>query len=134
LTSFLDTNVLVYSIGADRRMPRAKELVLSAPSISVQVLNEFVNVARKKLRLSWTEVDEALSDFRDMLPSIVPLTVETHRFGVEISRKHGFHIYDSMIIASAALAGCDILYTEDMADGAVIAGVQIRNPFKLPAI
>ncbi len=130
MKSFLDTNVLVYSIGADRKMPRAKELVLAAPLISVQVLDEFVNVARRTLRLSWVEVDEALADFRDMLPLIVPLTTDTHDLGLDIARRHGFQIHDCMVIASASLAGCGILYTEDMADGAVIAGVRLTNPFK----
>ncbi len=39
-------------------------------------------------------------------------------------------IYDACIVASASLAGCGVLYTEDLADGAVIADVRITNPFK----
>ncbi len=130
MNPFLDTNILVYSIGIDHRMLRAKQLVLERPVISVQVMNEFVNVAKRKLTLPWPEIEASLQDFTDMVSLIVPLTMNTHRLGVQIARDHQFRIYDSMIIASASIAGCGILYTEDLADGAVIAGVQIRNPFK----
>ena len=127
---FVDTNILVYSLGIDPRVKRAREVVEAMPVASAQVLNEFVNVAKRTMKLTWDEIDEALADFKDLMPEIVPVTLQTHQLGVQIARKHGFHIYDSMIIASASLAGCGILYTEDLSDGAVIAGVQIKNPFK----
>jgi predicted nucleic acid-binding protein len=133
LKAFVDTNILVYSLGVDPRVARAREVIEAMPVISAQVLNEFVNVAQRKMKLTWAEIDEALADFTDLMPEIMPITLRTHQLGVQIARKHGFHIYDSMIIASASLAGCGILYTEDLSDGALIAGVQIRNPFKSPA-
>jgi predicted nucleic acid-binding protein len=129
LKFFLDTNVLVYSVGADPKSSSAKALVIEGPVISVQVLNEFINVARRRLRLSWDQIDEALSDFGELIPLVMPLTLETHRLGAHIARKHGLHIYDSMIVASAALAGCGALYTEDLQHGQVIEGVKIVNPF-----
>jgi antitoxin MazE len=61
-----------------------------------------------------------------------PPAIETHRPGDDIARNHGFQIDDSMNIASASLAGCSILHNEGRPDGAVIAGVQIRDPFNLP--
>ncbi len=130
---FFDTNILVYAAGMDAKSVIARELLLRGGIVSVQILNEFINVARKKMLHDWPMVERALSYYRDALDEPVALTDTTHRLGVQIARKHGFHIYDSMIIASASLAGCGILYTEDLSDGALIAGVQIRNPFKSPA-
>ena len=126
---FYDTNVLVYAAGVEAKSDIARALLLGGGTVSVQVLNEFVNVARRKMRHDWPMIAGALASYREALDELVPLTTETHHLGVDISARHGFQICDSMIIASAALAGCGILYTEDMADGAVIAGVQIRNPF-----
>lgn len=38
--------------------------------------------------------------------------------------------YDAMIVASALLAECDTLYSEDMQDGLLIEErLRIRNPF-----
>jgi predicted nucleic acid-binding protein len=34
-----------------------------------------------------------------------------------------------MIVAAAQLAGCTVLYSEDMHDGLVVEGLAIRNPY-----
>jgi len=36
---------------------------------------------------------------------------------------------DALLLATAGEAGCRIILTEDLADGADLAGVRIRNPF-----
>jgi predicted nucleic acid-binding protein len=130
LKVFFDTNVLVYAAGVELKSNVARELLLGGGVVSVQVLNEFINVARKKMRHDWPTILHALASYRNALDELVPITIETHQLGLHVAARHGFHIYDSMIIASASLSGCGILYTEDLTDGAVIAGVQIRNPFK----
>ena len=54
----------------------------------------------------------------------------THDAAVLLAAKHGFHIYDALIVAAALEAGCDTLYSEDMQAGQVIARrLTIRNPF-----
>ena len=49
--------------------------------------------------------------------------------GLDLAARYGFSVYDSMIIAAAFLAGCEILYSEDWQDGQRIDGVLISNPF-----
>ncbi len=127
---FLDTNVLVYAFSDDARADAADELLRAGGVISVQVLNEFVNVSRRKLSFKWTEVDNALNEFKDLLNPAIPLTAELHERAVEIARKHKLRIYDSLIVAAAIAAGCPILYTEDMQHGRKIGGTIIRNPFR----
>ena len=97
--------------------------------IGVQTLNEFVAVARRKLGMSWNEVSEASTAIRVLCPSPKPLTLETHESALRIAERHGYHIFDSLIIAAALEASCSTLYSEEMRDGQVIEGLTIRNPF-----
>lgn len=36
---------------------------------------------------------------------------------------------DAIIVVAAAESGCDVLWTEDLQNGRVLRGVQIRDPF-----
>ena len=128
---FFDTNVLVYVVGQqDKRTEAAEALLTGGGIISVQVLNELANVSRKKLRMSWEEIDEALAAIRVLCPSPIPLTSDTHDAGRRIAAKYGYSMFDGLIAASALEADCDTLYSEDLQDGQVIEGrVTIRNPF-----
>jgi predicted nucleic acid-binding protein len=127
---FIDSNILLYTVGPDiAKGVRATELVLSRPIISVQVLNEFVNVARKKLKLDWVPIETSLESTLKHC-RVVSLTLDTHSRAVEFSKNDNIGIYDANIVAAAELSGCDILYSEDMNDGQRIGRVTIRNPFK----
>lgn len=132
---FFDTTVLIYSIAeGDARAAVAERLLLSGGCISVQVLNEFAAVARRKLTMSWREIGEALAAIRMLCEPPVPLTVQIHDAAISIAAKHGYTIYDSLIVAAALDAACDTLYSEDMQDGQRIAGLTIRNPFRHPRV
>jgi predicted nucleic acid-binding protein len=128
---FLDTNILLYTIGQhDVRTPVAEALVEQGGVVSVQVLNELASVAHRKLKMSWQEVADALGAIRILCPSVVPIAAETHDAALRLAVRHGFHIYDALIMAAALLAGCGTLYSEDMQSGQVIGGrLTIRNPF-----
>ena len=54
---------------------------------------------------------------------------ETHDLGMQIAELHGLSIYDAMIAASARLAGCKVILSEDMQDGLRLEGMRIRDPF-----
>ena len=126
---FLDSNVLLYSLSPDeRKRNRATSLIAARPVVSVQVLNEFVNVVRKKLKWEFEKIPTFLRPIRKDC-TVVALTEETHDLAVQIACDHKFKIYDANIIAAAELAGCNVLYTEDMSHGQVIGRVTILNPF-----
>ena len=129
--AFFDTNVLIYAVAeGDPRSAQAEELLASGGALSVQVLNEFVSVARRKISMSWTEVTRALDAFRILCPSPLPITVETHEAALRIAARHGYNIYDALVIAAALEAGCATLYSEDLHDGQTIDDqLTIRNPF-----
>jgi predicted nucleic acid-binding protein len=128
---FLDTNILLYTIGQhDVRTPVAEGLVEQGGVVSVQVLNELASVAHRKLKMSWQDVANALDAIRVLCPSVVPITAGTHDAALRLAVRHGFHIYDALIMAAALEAGCGTLYSEDMQSGQVIGGrLTIRNPF-----
>jgi predicted nucleic acid-binding protein len=129
--SFFDTNVLVYIASGDSaKADRAEAAIAAGGVISVQVLNELANVARRKMQMSWTETHALLTTLRGLL-TVHPLTLETHEIGLELAERYGFSMYDAMIAASALHAGCDTLWSEDMPhDMAVDEGLRIVNPFR----
>jgi predicted nucleic acid-binding protein len=129
--AFFDSNVLIYAmVSGDSRRERAQQLVAQGGVISVQVLNEFVAVARRKMRMPWEEVAEALGAIRILFPSPLAITVDTHDMALKIAEQYGFGIHDALIAASALEGKCSTLYSEDLEDGQVIAGeLTIRNPF-----
>jgi predicted nucleic acid-binding protein len=129
--SFFDTNVVLYLASGDRaKADRAESLIAAGGIISVRVLNEVANVARRKMRLSWDETLAFLSTVRALLP-VEKLTIETHETGLVLAERYGFSIYDSMIAAAALLADCDTLWSEDMQDGMLIdARLRIANLFR----
>lgn len=128
--AFVDTNILIYLMSADAaRADRAEAVVAAGAVSSVQVFNEIANVARRKLGMGWQELDEFLALLRALCPP-EPLTLVSHDRGRQLAERYGLSVYDAMIVASALLAGCDILYSEDMQHGLVIEGqVRICNPF-----
>ena len=129
MRAFFDTNVLVYTVTSDPRKQQADRILRAGGVASVQVLNEFANVAHNKLRHSWTEIEHALNQFRLSFEAIWPLTLGTHTAAIGLAREHSLSFYDALIVAAAIEAGCDILYSEDMQHGRAIGGLTIRNPF-----
>ncbi len=131
--SFFDTSVLLYLLSAEpEKADRVEELLEHRGIISVQVLNEFTAVASRKLGLSFDEIREVLGTVR-ALCSTHSLAIEHHDKGVEIAERYRFSFYDSIIIASAVLAGCKILYSEDLQHRQVIdKQLTVINPFSKP--
>ncbi len=97
--------------------------------ISAQVLNEFVRVSRKKLRLDWSVIATALAEFRLLVAEVRPVAESTHDIAVALAREHGLDIYDALIVAAALEAGCDRLYSEDLQHGRRFGDCVIVNPF-----
>jgi predicted nucleic acid-binding protein len=127
---FLDTNILIYALAAnDRRSLKAEALIAAGGVVSVQVLNEYVSVSRRKLGRAWHEIEQSLAALELLLGPAIPLTLQMHHSAIEIARDHNVAFYDALILAAAASAACAVLYTEDLQDGRKIAGVEIRNPF-----
>lgn len=129
--AFLDSNVVVYAFGDDPRNAAAEDLLGSGCEISVQVLNEFANVARRKLGFSWAEITEAVEAITTLSRTVHPLDLATHQDAIRLAERYRFGFYDALIVASALRAGCTVLHSEDLQHGLVVEEqLRIENPFR----
>ncbi|MBN8840652.1 MAG: PIN domain-containing protein [Sphingomonadales bacterium] len=128
---FLDTNIIVYAFTDDPRSAAAETLLAAGADLNVQVLNEFTNVARRKLGFDWSQIEEALRAIGTLARKIHPVDLETHAAALGLAQHYGFSFYDALIVSAALKARCDMLYSEDMQDGLVVEGrLRIVNPFR----
>jgi predicted nucleic acid-binding protein len=129
--SFLDTNVLLYAFSADvAKAEKAEALLARGGVVGVQVLNEFASVARRKMNMAWSEIEDVLSLIRRRC-SVRPLTLQIHEHALKLASRHGFSWYDALVVSAALEAGCRELLSEDLRDGLLVDGtLRIRNPFK----
>lgn len=127
---FLDTSILVYAFTDDRRAVRAEQLLAKGGTVSVQVLNEFANVARRKLGLSWHDVGEALEAVRSLCRPVLAIDLDSHPDALRLAERYGVSVFDAQVLASALRGGCTTFYTEDMQDGLLVDGrLRLVNPF-----
>ncbi len=129
-SAFFDSNILIYAVSHDERSERAESLLAIGGVVSVHVLNEFVSVVRRKMKMPWTQVIEAVDAITILCPNPVPLGMEIHAAALKIAQRYKYDVYDSLVIAAGLQANCKILYSEDLHHGQVIGGLQIDNPFK----
>ena len=123
---------MIYSVSLeDPHAAIAEKLLADGGYISVQVLNEFVAVARPKRNMSWEDIRDALAAVRILCEPATPLSVKTHEAALDLASQYGYQIYDALILAAALDAQCNILYTEGMQNGQTIGALTIRNPFAI---
>ncbi|MGZ8218809.1 PIN domain-containing protein [Methylomagnum sp.] len=130
---FVDTNVAVYLYSNDEPGKRdiARRLFKqSTPTISTQVLSELSNTLRKKFKLDYESIAEAVTEVRGA-SSLFTVTLETILQALQLARKYRYSYYDCLILSAALSSGCATLFSEDMQDGQVIENtLTIVNPFK----
>jgi predicted nucleic acid-binding protein len=133
--SFLDTNVLVYADAGDEPAKQARAIALITECrlagigvLSTQVLQEYANVALRKLGLLPALVRERLAFYARF--EVVMTSPALISDALDLCSLRGTPFYDALIIQAAMGAGCARLMSEDMQDGAVFGGVQVFNPFR----
>ncbi len=130
---FLDTNILIYAFAAEDAKGEIAERALAAGgSISVQVLNEFANVSRRKLGLEWSEIGKRIELVKSLVETPSPLTADIHDAARDFARSRKIEFYDALIVAGALAAKCDLLLSEDFQNGAKFGKLQVLNPFAAP--
>ncbi|SSC64299.1 PIN domain-containing protein [Ciceribacter selenitireducens] len=126
----VDTNVLIYAFIDDPRSLLAQECLAKPFILSTQALNEFSNVALRKLGMTAAEVRSAIRDICLLAEEVLSLDPDTHGLALDLVERYRLSFYDSLMLAAACRAGCDILLTEDMQHGLTIDhGPQVVNPF-----
>ena len=131
---FIDTNILIYAYSEDDAQKReiARNLLCTGQMIiSTQVLQEFANIAKKKLRVDWQAIQTTIKE----LSSKIPLWInsnETIEKACEIAEKYGYSFYEALIISAAIESQSQLLFSEDMHGGQMIENqLEIVNPFKV---
>jgi predicted nucleic acid-binding protein len=134
---FVDTNILIYAYDRDagEKHRLASELVRRLwiegnGVISTQVLQEFYVNATAKIPkpIPYSKARAVIS--RYLVWQVEANTPESVLRASEIQERHRLSFWDALIIAAAAQAGAENLYTEDLNHGQVIAGVEVINPFR----
>lgn len=132
--SFIDTNVLIYAEASDApakqraALALLKQLFESTDGVlSTQVLQEYCNVALKRLKLPTQHIRAQLDLYEQF--EVVQVTPAVIRAGLDLHQTRSVAFYDALIMASAQLAGCSVLFSEDMNAGETMTGVRIINPF-----
>ena len=132
---FLDTNILVYTVDRNdkKKLSQARKLLENViandkPVISTQVLQEFYSATTTKLKLDKIIAKNIIHNFRNM--EIVQVDLGIIEQGIDISLLSQISFWDSLIIAAAEHANCEMIYTEDLNDTQTIRGIKIVNPFK----
>ncbi len=130
MSSFFDTNILVYSFENSPKGDIARAMLEGGGRIAVQSLNELALVLRRKYRRSFAELTINLAEIAGLFDEPVPLTMAIHSEGLRIAERYRLSIYDAMLLAAALSAGCTLFHSEDLGDGLVIDGrLAVRNPF-----
>jgi len=133
---FVDANVLVYAFdsSAGARQVAAKELLerlweSGTGCVSVQVLQEFfVTVTRKVSKP--LSIDDAADRVREFATwKVFAPTADDVLAAIGVQQQARISFWDAMIVRAAVELKCDVLWTEDLADGQLLRGVRIRNPF-----
>lgn len=133
---FLDTNILVYAYSTtpEEKHRRAVEILrelwrLENGVLSTQVLQEFFVVVTRKIPkpLDAGTAREIISDLSKW--KVVANDSDSILEAIDIHQRHQLSFWDSMIIEAARRGGAKTLLTEDLSNGAVVEGVEIRNPF-----
>ena len=130
---FLDSNIVIYAYCNDSvdKQQKAKELFVGKTIvISTQVLQETANTLRRKFKADFHIIRLLLEECVRNVPTLHVNTCETVFQACDIAERYLYSFYDSLIIASALEAECQILYSEDMQHNQFIEGkLKIINPF-----
>jgi len=127
----LDTNILVYchSNAEPEKQETATSFFSLCPVISTQVLSEYINVIKRKLKMPKDEImDVCLQNIE--LCILQPVSLSTLIYARHLLERYDFQLFDSIVVASALEANCQILYSEDFQHGFLVENrLKIINPF-----
>jgi len=130
----LDTNILAYAEGVNGAPKKkvALEIIEKLPPDStflpVQVLGELFHVLVRKAARPPERARAALLSWQDTFP-LIETSPSILLAATDLAIQHRLGIWDAVIFAAAAEAGCRLLLSEDLQDGFTWNGVTVTNPF-----
>jgi len=133
---FVDTNVLLYAVSRDpaeqAKAERANEILSGRDvALSVQVLQEFYVQATRTSRpdpLSHEQAAKLIETFLRF--PVQEITTTVMLAALATGQRFGISYWDAAILEASRALGCEVVLSEDLADGETDAGVQVENPFR----
>lgn len=133
--NFIDTNIFVYADANDEPVKQEKAIALIKQNlleksgiISTQVLQEYTNVALKKLKLSKETIGSRIELYSNF--EIVTISKELIVSAISIQENRKINFFDALIIEAAISAGSEVLLSEDFQNGAKFENLLVVNPFQ----
>lgn len=132
----LDTNLLAYAEGIndeerrDRAMAVVERLDPDQTFLPVQVLGELYAVLVKRAGRSRSKARDAVMQWGDTFP-LIESSPDVLLRAMDLAVDHQLQMWDALIIASAAEAGCRLLLSEDLQDGFTWGGLTVVNPLSI---
>lgn len=130
--AFIDSNIWLYAFNKSDETKHLKSKKLISQATNITISSQVVNEVSKNLlyKFRFTE-DRIRSIVESMYESYTVLDISKTTIikASELRERYNFSYFDSLIVSSALLYGCSVLYSEDMQDGLVVDGLKISNPF-----
>jgi predicted nucleic acid-binding protein len=131
----LDTNVLVYAVEVDggEKARRAELIVRRAAAtrrcvLTLQNIGEFYHACARKRRAPPAAAARRAAEYAQLFP-VAEARLEDARTALGEAAAGRFSYWDALLLTTLDRAGCTVLLSEDMRDGAALGGVTVRNPF-----
>jgi predicted nucleic acid-binding protein len=134
----LITNIFVYSFDDNQPEKKKRSIALIQEGlktglglISSQVVQEFLNVATRKFSVPM-KLEDSKVYLRLVMNPLCRVYPNLLLFEacLDLQSETRYSFYDSLIIAAAIQARCDILYSEDLQDDQELRGLKIVNPYR----
>ena len=136
MTTFFDTNVLVYAVDAGD--PARQQIAIDRFAraikddtvvLSTQVLQEFYNITTRKLKppLSAREAASQVSHLCNF--DVANATSDSIMAATLLQQKHQMHWWDALILEAALRVNADILVSQDGQHGQRFGRLVMENPF-----
>ncbi len=136
MTTFFDTNVLVYAVDAgdlarkeiaiDRFARAVKD---DSIVLSTQVLQEFYNITTRKLKPPLSPREAASQIGQLCAFDVVGATADSVLAAIELAQKHRLQWWDALILEAALRANADVLVSQDGQHGQRFGRLVVENPF-----
>ncbi|SRR6266498_1409603 len=130
----LDTSVLAYAEGVNGASMRNSATVIidrlrpANTFLPVQVLGELFYLLVRKGIFSPQRARSSLLAWQDSF-RFIETSGAVMLMAADLAARHHLKIWDSVVLAAAASAGCRLLLSEDLQDGFTWNGVTVVNPF-----
>ena len=127
----VDSNILIYAFGSQNEVKKriSKSILSDCQAVSIQTINETVFILQKKFNYSLFELSEIIQFFRNNF-LIRDLNVSVLEKALYLLNTYKYSFWDSMMLASALINNCEVIYSEDMQHNQIIdSKLKIVNPF-----